>query len=166
MSRRWFFSLVPLVLGLLFALAFSANWLPNPTLFLRADLAALSQICGLAVALTLWVALTFREWASNLRLQARHEVEVESAADRRRFLNRLDHELKNPLTAIRAGLANLDGPPDPVALASVNTQTARLSRLVADLRKLADLETRPIERSPVQMAEILQTLVQLAGEGD
>src|SRR6185312_13712038 len=31
-----------------------------------------------------------------------------AAQDRLRFLMRLDHELKNPLTAMRAGLANIE----------------------------------------------------------
>ena len=67
---------------------------------------------------------------------------------------RLDHELKNPLTAIRAGLANIDlrGPPaadgTSAAVASVSAQADRITRLVGDLRKLADLETQEIETAP------------------
>ena len=48
--------------------------------------------------------------------------------------------------AIRAGAANLGNGSDSngqdAAITSVIAQTARLSRLSADLRKLADLETR------------------------
>jgi two-component system OmpR family sensor kinase len=90
------------------------------------------------------------------------------AAERRRFLQRLDHELKNPLTAIRAGLANAaNGPATDVqreALASVEAQVLRLSRLTADLRKLAELETCPLERVPVDVAELLQEVMTLAQE--
>jgi two-component system OmpR family sensor kinase len=93
---------------------------------------------------------------------------AEMSAERRRFLQRLDHELKNPLTAIRAGLANLSWLPTEKerqdALASVEGQTLRLSRLAADLRKLADLETRSLERSPVQIADLLQEVIETARE--
>ncbi len=39
---------------------------------------------------------------------AMRHATAEATRDRLRFLMRLDHELKNPLTAIRAGLANID----------------------------------------------------------
>jgi two-component system OmpR family sensor kinase len=40
----------------------------------------------------------------------------------------------------------------------------RLSRLTSDLRKLAELEGRPLERVPVDIAELLQEAVTLAQE--
>jgi two-component system OmpR family sensor kinase len=95
-------------------------------------------------------------------------LRTEAAADRSRFLRRLDHELKNPLTAIRAGLANLDmSQSDPArqqALASVEAQVLRLSQLTSDLRKLAELEARPLERDRVDIAELLREAVSLAEE--
>lgn len=158
MRKRWLFALIPLAAGMLLGVSFSLGLMPNPVLFLRADLAALSQVCGLGGALGLWGWFVFREWLSD-RLR---QDEIQFAEDRRRFLQRLDHELKNPLTAIQAGLANLNDGADNPALASVKAQTTRVSRLVADLRKLADLETREIERRPVDIGEILTTLVEMA----
>jgi two-component system OmpR family sensor kinase len=151
---------------MLLALAFDAGWLSNPLLYLRADLAALAQVCGLGLALAMWGGIVIRHWSHTLRQETRTEAETRAAEDRRRFLQRLDHELKNPLTAIQAGLANLGERPNPSALSSVKAQTTRLSRLVADLRKLADLETRPLERAPVNLGEILETLTGLAREGE
>jgi two-component system OmpR family sensor kinase len=94
------------------------------------------------------------------------QLEAETAEERRRFLRRLDHELKNPLTAIQAGLANVSGAPSPetrqAAVESIRSQALRLSRLAADLRKLADLETRPLERTAVDVAELLQEVVEVA----
>ncbi len=162
MIRRWLPVLIPLALGLGLGIAFALGWLPNPTLYLRADLAALAQILGLLAALAIWGWAVYRDWLQSLLQENRQQQENKAAEDRRRFLQRLDHELKNPLTAIQAGLANLGGSPDAPALESVQAQTNRLSRLVADLRKLADLETRPLEHSPVSIAEILETLVDLA----
>ncbi len=158
MNRSWLWALIPLGLGLALGAAYGLGWLSNPVLYLRADLAAIAQICGLALAIGLWGWIVFRDWLSAVRQRA----EIVAAEDRRRFLQRLDHELKNPLTAIQAGLANLGETGDTTALASVKAQTGRLSRLVADLRKLADLETREIERAPVDLGEILETLVELA----
>jgi two-component system OmpR family sensor kinase len=97
--------------------------------------------------------------------QALEQVQARASEDRRRFLQRLDHELKNPLMAIRAGLANFaDAPAAPArrdALASVEVQTVRLSRLTADLRKIADLETRPLEHSAIDLHQLLQEAISL-----
>ena len=49
-------------------------------------------------------------------------------------------------------------------LRSVDSQVLRISRLTADLRKLAELETRTLEMSPVNLAEVLQQVVALAQE--
>lgn len=46
--------------------------------------------------------------------------------------------------------------------ADVQHQAERLSRLVADLRKLAELEERPIESDPVNLAEVLEEVSEAA----
>lgn len=167
MVRRWLWALVPLGAGWALAVVFAANiGLPNPVLVLRANLSVLFWLCGMGLALGLWGWVVVRDWGKGLRDQTWLEAETTAAEDRRRFLRRLDHELKNPLTAIQAGLANLRAQSNPAALESVKAQTARVSRLVADLRKLADLETRPLERAPVNLGEILETLTDLAREGE
>jgi two-component system OmpR family sensor kinase len=95
-------------------------------------------------------------------------AQQEIALDRRRFLQRLDHELKNPLTAIRTGLAYVaDAPTDEErrdALETVEAQALRLSRLTADLRKIADLETRPLEVTSVNLSELLADVIEIARE--
>ena len=73
---------------------------------------------------------------------------------------RLDHELKNPLTAIHAGLANLADGAAPAdrerALEGVGAQATRLSRLMIDLRKLSELETRELDYAPVDLDALLR----------
>jgi two-component system OmpR family sensor kinase len=139
--------------------------LPNPILYMRAELSALLFMFGMillvlgAAALVIWY-----RWQI-----ARLDVVLDSADDRRRFLRRLDHELKNPLTAILAGLANLSAnasarDAQAETLESVETQVRRLSRLVADLRKLSELETRPLEMGAVDMNEVLAQAFLLAQE--
>jgi two-component system OmpR family sensor kinase len=105
-------------------------------------------------------------------------AEAKAAQDRLRFLMRLDHELKNPLTAIRAGLVNIDflassaqARAVPAArggisetLASVWAQADRINKLVSDLRKLADLETQEIEAAPVDLPGLLHEVVEAVGE--
>ena len=100
------------------------------------------------------------------------QVAEEAARDRLRFFMRLDHELKNPLTAIRAGLANIEqtgglvlaGAGTAAALASVSMQADRIARLVSDLRKLADLETQQIETAPVDLTGLLDEVAEAVAE--
>ena len=110
--------------------------------------------------------------AAAAREAAVRQVAGEAAQDRLRFFMRLDHELKNPLTAIRAGLANIEqtgglilaGAGTAAALASVSVQADRIGRLVSDLRKLADLETQQIETAPVDLTGLLDEVAEAVAE--
>jgi len=135
----------------------------NPILYLRFQLSVAIFILGL-VMIFLAAVITAISYRFEL---VRLDTILEAADDRRRFLRRLDHELKNPLTAILAGLANLavqDGLDEPShnTLQSVEKQVRRLSRLVADLRKLSELETRELERGPVDLNEVIESSIDLA----
>lgn len=164
MTWRWLLPLIPFGLSLAIATLLGSGRLDNPILYLRADLGTLTMLVGLALSTLAASLLLLRNWATRARRQAQTQV----ADDRRRFVQRLDHELKNPLTAIRAGLANLadtaHSQTQQTALESVETQTLRLSRLLADLRKLAELETRPLERTPLDLADLLEEVLALARE--
>ncbi len=68
-------------------------------------------------------------------------------------------------SAITANLAWVSSDEDRrSALDSVEAQTLRLSRLAADLRKLAELETRPLEYTPVNLADLMQEVLDVAQE--
>ncbi|MGB8213578.1 MAG: HAMP domain-containing sensor histidine kinase [Anaerolineales bacterium] len=163
---RWLVTFAPAVLGagaaLYFFLSYDSGH--DHIVYLRADLGTLSLIFG--VGLSGLAALAFALLGRSGRI--RQQANTAAAEERRRFLLRLDHELKNPLTAIRAGLANLAESPSGdarlEALASVETQALRLSRLSADLRKLAELEVRLVERSQVDMPVLLREAFELAQE--
>ena len=109
---------------------------------------------GLVLAQRLRCSRTARRDQQRLRERDDH-----ARAARTRLLARLDHELKNPVQAIRAGVANARSNPGDVdgdqALASIDDQARRLARLVADLRKLGELESAPIETDRVDPAEIV-----------
>ncbi|BAJ73783.1 signal transduction histidine kinase [Microbacterium testaceum StLB037] len=77
----------------------------------------------------------------------------------RRFLARLDHELKNPITAIRATLAGVDPADAPAHVEVIDAQARRLAALVGDLRKLSEIETRPLETEPVDLEALARDAV-------
>jgi signal transduction histidine kinase len=161
---RWLIILAPALLGgglaLFFFLSYDFSY--DHIVYLRADLGTISLILGLILSGLAALVFAMLEWSDHTRLQA----DAAAAEDRRRFLRRLDHELKNPLTAIRAGLANLaempSGEPRQEALASVEAQALRLSRLSSDLRKLAELEVRLVEHSPVDVQVLLRDAFNMA----
>lgn len=76
-------------------------------------------------------------------------------ANHQRFLARLDHELKNPLTAIRATAAAAQNGSALDEWRVIDTQATKLSALVRDLRKLAELETRPLDLEVVDLEQLL-----------
>src|SRR5437588_867961 len=49
-------------------------------------------------------------------------------------------------------------------LARVSAQADRITRLVSDLRKLADLETQEIEAAPVNLPGLLHEVIEAVGE--
>ncbi|OGO25540.1 MAG: hypothetical protein A2136_02105 [Chloroflexi bacterium RBG_16_54_11] len=164
MKRHWLWVLLPLLLAGVLGFVISRVGSFNPTVYLRAELSILTQICGVGLALLLAGWFFVKDYSEAARQSTREESKTQTDEDRRHFLQRLDHELKNPLTAIQAGLANLGERLDSQTLESINAQTQRLSRLVMDLRKLSDLETRPIEFTLVNLAEILKTVAGMTEE--
>jgi len=176
MQKRWFWliaiilTLTPVTWGLVSAAILRRTFSEMPNVYLRAEVAALVWMIGLLLSALLAAFFTTYAWLRRRNAIRSAEDKAQSAKEaadeRRRFLRRLDHELKNPLTAIRAGLANLaDAPTQETrreALSSVETQALRISLLVADLRKLAELETRPLERAPVDVTALLEEIVTVA----
>lgn len=165
MKRIWILLLLPAVLGLLLKISLESGWLENSILYLRIDLGTLALLLGISLTILLLIIWGIFVWQARQFDQEFLQLQHSAAEERRQFLQRLDHELKNPLTAIQAGLVNLEEEGNEAALESIKTQSLRLSRLVADLRKLAELETRPIERAPVDLAGILQESVAIVEEG-
>src|SRR3954469_25031708 len=96
--------------------------------FLAAGLLLSALACGFLVVAERRDA----RWRARFAEQA-----AESTRERHLLMSRLDHELKNPLTAMRAALANVTagvpGQERATGLSSIETQVLRLSRLTADL---------------------------------
>jgi len=170
MYKKNWIVLILIFLPLLFgALAsFIAQWLwnPVPLLVFKIDVGMVVFVSGVFITLLLGVAY-LSGWIKER--QARHVIErslQESEQGRQRFIRRLDHEIKNPLTGLRAALVNLQetGNSEERQRASENANRAveRLTRLLNDLRKLSDLEERSIERMPVDIPELLDDVVEAA----
>lgn len=169
--------LFPLALGLS-AFALARIFLhPVPPFLYTVDLATMGIVFGatihdpsvlLLVSITL---LTFIFMLFYLRGQQQTELihqmlletQRETEQRRRQFLHRLDHEIKNPLTALQAALVNLreSERAEERQRASHNAEraVARLTRLLTDLRKLSDLEERPLEQLKINIPELLEDVV-------
>jgi signal transduction histidine kinase len=83
---------------------------------------------------------------------------------RRDLVANVSHELKTPISALRARLENLlDGveDPDPVLIGVMLQQTERLSRLVDQLLDLSRLESGdlPLEIEPIDLGTLVERVV-------
>lgn len=161
-------ALVPAALGLLGAGAVLATGRAL-RLVVGAPLATVPAVAGVVLTGALLLAVAAvrgrRAAVAAAQASAAQRARDEERAAHRRFLLRLDHEMKNPVTALRAALpgvvpdaAALD-PQQARALDTLQQQTLRLSGLVAELRKLAELETRPLEQEDVDLAQVVQDAV-------
>jgi len=164
----WLAALLPVTVGLLVVALVAGGQLENHRIYVAGRLIFVAPLVGVLLTGLIAVVLLIR-WRAEQRIRrAISQHQAQAAEERRRFLQRLDHELKNPLTAIRAGLANLAWLPSEEArqevLDGVDAQALRLSRLASDLRKLAELEIHPLESAPVDVGELLREVVAVARE--
>ncbi len=161
LRRYW----LPLILGVLGLLVLWRVFSVNASVLVPEDVDVVVLVALLSAALTAAIYRIVQISMGHLRLRSIQQARQETLAEHRRFLSRLDHELKNPLTALRAGLRSL-------ALTSLDTrqrqivetlevETLRLSRLVQDLRKLAELESHPLNLQPVPIRAFVQNILQM-----
>jgi two-component system, OmpR family, sensor kinase len=158
--------LLPLSIGALVSFLAQGIWDPVPLMVFKIDAAMVAFVTG--VVLTLFFGVAYLNgWIKERRAQKTIEQSLqESEQGRQRFIRRLDHEIKNPLTGLRAALVNLQESQDSaerqMASENANRAVERLTRLLNDLRKLSDLEERSIERMPVDIPELLDDVVDAA----
>jgi two-component system OmpR family sensor kinase len=154
-SWRWWPVAATLIIGVIAA---AVVGIVGGGLDAYATVSLWSALLVVAVIVAAVIAARLATRAAVERADAR--ALEQARAERHRLLLRLDHELKNPLTAARVGLANLTSLSLSEHAAEsahgVEEQVLRMSQLVANLRKLAELEERPVERDPVAVAELLE----------
>jgi two-component system OmpR family sensor kinase len=156
-------------LGLTVGWLAEAEILPNPliTASYEMDLAGLATRAGLLLGVLVLAGILAALGLRRL-VERRQAAALEGQVSaRQRFFQRLDHELKNPLTIIRLGLVNLQQSPSLSAeqsgsLERISQQAQRLQKLVVDLRLLYELDKTRIERKPVALRELLEEAVTLA----
>ena len=164
-------SAIPVIVGL--GIAALVNNSEQAGILLQTDLtfdvAGLASRLGIGISLVLFVGvvlwLTLQGRAARRIQAANHAAQIAHDVDRRHFLQRLDHELKNPLAIIRLGLVNLRAEDSfsaeqRASLERMEAQSARLEKLVMDLRRLAELEGVEIEKSYLDLPEIIADLVE------
>lgn len=93
---------------------------------------------------------------------ARASAVEEASLAHRRFLDRLDHELKNPLMAMRSAVAA--SVPVTPQLAVIDAQSRRLGALVAELRKLSELESATLDVEPVSLEAVTRDVADAVRE--
>lgn len=157
MTRRILWCLVPAAVACACALAW---WLAGSRLGVWSfvPLPTVLAGAGVLVSAAALAAALVSSALSQARLAGAAEADARRDLEHRQFLARLDHELKNPLTAILAATA----PGDDEASALVAAQARRMGVLVTDLRKLADLSSAPLERELVDLEEAARDAVEAA----
>ncbi len=168
-KKSWFTLLLlalPLLLGALASALVQAFWQPVPLMVFKIDIGMVAFVSGLLLTLLL-AFYALGVWRKERQTRdSLTELHRKTEESRRRFLRRLDHEIKNPLTALRTALVNVresrSGEEHQRATENAGRAVGRLIRLLADLRKLSDLGERPLERLPVDMPGLLREMVEAA----
>jgi two-component system, OmpR family, sensor kinase len=162
MRLRIALALLPLALGLAAMILLQRMLDPVPLLSIKIDFGLLALFTGILLSAAGLAVVLIRRAGIRKQEYLVARERLKHAEAQRRFLRRLDHELKNPLTGIRAALANLDGGAAgaaPSAIPDIQHQVDRLTRLTAGLRKLADLEEIPLEYDKLNLADLLKETV-------
>jgi len=128
----------------------------NPVLYFRMDLAFLVSISSIIAAALWWIGPEIGRRRQRRWMQQVEQIRQMEAEKHRRFLRRLDHELKNPLTAIQASITTASTDATHEMAQNIRSQVNRVIKLCQNLRKLADIETTPLELNQICIDELLR----------
>ncbi len=157
---------VPWLLAALGVAAAILLWTLGPRVWIEFRFRPAAAVLTLALiaALVVWTIGRLRRWHTQTLNFAVQAARSEAEQNHRQFLSRLDHELKNPVTAIRAAIAAVDAERSG-QLRTADEQAARLATVVGDLRKLSELRTGTLERESVDLVVLIEDAVSaLRGE--
>lgn len=149
---------LPSVLGLVVALSLQKLTLSNPLMVWRitVDAGTLILIVGLGLSSLGSLGATVAwYWSARAAktLTAERERQVQA---QRQFIQRLDHEMKNPLGTLQVSLANLENSIDTEKqLRIAQEQSVRLNRLLRSLRKIVALPGMPLELTRIDIANLI-----------
>ena len=166
-SRYWRY-LLPVTLGILGLLLLIRVFLIDAMVLVPEHIDVVVLVSLLAVAIIVAIHTLVQISMNYLRMLSIQRARRETLAEHGRFLRRLDHELKNPLTTLRTGLKTLAltelTEQQRQMVKTMETETLRLTQLVSDLRKLAELETQPLNMQPVSLSRLVQNALQIEQE--
>lgn len=168
---RWLGPVCTVLVGILGAILVRTGIIPD--LMFKGDfyfpLSALILFISMLTAI-IWAVISVGRMVAEKRLQrSLKQVRAAQLQEKQRFLRRLDHELKNPLTTIRLGIANLEGGSNEGeemsrSLQRISLQAQRLQALVENLRRLTDMDEKSLDRSEVNLGEVLEEAIEIACE--
>jgi two-component system, OmpR family, sensor kinase len=167
-QNAWWERLLPPLLALAaIALMLRVNSLGSSNFMLGSpDLIII--LFGLSLLVFVALMLALREVTFRLSAQSNRRARENTLAEHRRFLRRLDHELKNPLTTLHAGLGGLNitelNENQSQTVRTMQTEVLRLSQLVTNLRKLAEMETASLELHPIDIRQFIDDTLALDQE--
>ncbi len=157
--------ILPVILGMVSVLFLVQSRILDFSISLPADLDVIVILTGVGLSSFIALRMAMREGYAHLREQNVKQLRKDALAEHLRFLRRLDHELKNPLLAIHAELANLiqisEAPEQQETIQRIEAQLQRISRLITDLRKLVELETVTLEASDIDLGQLLHEALSL-----
>jgi signal transduction histidine kinase len=164
-GKRWFGILAPLLLIGAAAALLVQVILRDTGILLPGNPTLLIFLFGLSLTIFSSLIFIIREVSVTLRQQFVEQAQETAFAEHRRFLRRLDHELKNPLTALRAGLSGLEmttlGTTQREIIATMESEVVRLSQLATNLRKLSEIDTASLEAHPINVADFVKEILDL-----
>lgn len=156
--RSWVGLLLSFLLGMAGIILLFLISLPDTSLSLPDSTSIISLIVILILLIFVAVSLITREVLRRVWQNGFDAMRVKALEEHQRFLNRLDHELKNPLTALRAGLASLaltlKDEQQRQIVQTLADEGQRLSQLVTDLRKLAELDAVTLDLQPISVDDL------------
>ena len=156
---------VPLILGALMLTLLPI--LVKPEIIVSFQLGVGAVLFFIGLLLTLWIqALAVVDELREKKARAEIDAAIHNYEEgHRRFIRRLDHELKNPLMSLQASLENLQVATELNVRrkAEVNIQRVleRLVHLLRDLRKLSELEESMLERESVDIPELIAEILEV-----
>ena len=156
---------LPLVVGALALTFLPVLVQPEIVISFRLGLGAVLFLLGLLI--TVWIqALAVVDAVREKKAHTKIDAAIRDYEEgHRRFIRRLDHELKNPLMSLQASLENLQAATEldarRKAEGTIQRALERLSHLLRDLRKLSELEENMLERDLVDVPELLTELLEV-----
>ncbi len=154
MMRKWALAMLPLLLGVA-AVVPLTRWAGNTVFYVETNVATAAGLLGGVISLVLVLGL----WRAEIVQQKMAQIRAQEEEDRARFMGRLDHQLRNPLTAMQTTLERLAKagltPEQTKIVGILSPHVERLSTLNTGLRKLSDLQEGKLQRSKVNLEKLL-----------